>query len=68
MPEGLTDQDCVAEPPAAVVAVRVKLFGARDSLQLGIQLRTPSTRPAPSGAAVSLQATAVPAGSVTSGV
>jgi hypothetical protein len=59
LPLGVTVQDCVALPPAAVVAVAVKELETRDSACVGVQVMVLAERVAPAGAAVSANVMAV---------
>lgn len=65
MPVGETLQDCVADAPSELVAVSVKLFGARDCAALGVQLRLSPLSQAPVGAVVKEKDTVPPEGSVS---
>src|SRR6202012_2777408 len=39
VPDGVTDQDCVAEVPSEAVAITVKLFGVRACCAVGVHER-----------------------------
>jgi hypothetical protein len=60
VPNGVTDQDCVADPPPDAVAVAVKLFETRDCCAVGVHEMVFPLMVAPFGAPVKEKVTAVP--------
>jgi hypothetical protein len=60
VPDGVTVQDCVADPPPDVVAVTVKLFAVRDCCAVGVHERVLPLSVAPRGAFDKENVTAVP--------
>jgi hypothetical protein len=60
VPEGVTDQDCVADGAPVAVAVTVKLFGTRDCCAVGVHERVFPLSVAPVGALAREKVTAVP--------
>jgi len=59
VPLGVRVQDCVALPPAEVVAVTVKELEARDSACVGVQEMVLPERVAPEGPLLSEKVTAL---------
>jgi len=64
VPFGVTLQDCLAVPPEALVAVKVKLFAVRDCGAVGVHVRVLPESAAPLGAVERENVTAPPDGSV----
>jgi hypothetical protein len=60
VPDGITVQDCVADPPPDVVAVTVKLFAVRDCCSVGVQVTVFPLSVASVGAFDKENVTAVP--------
>jgi hypothetical protein len=60
VPDGVTDQDCVADAPPEEAAVTVKLFEVRDCCAVGVHERLFPLSVAPVGAFDKENATAVP--------